>query len=377
MRLHGAVSAPLLRSPAPPCPPVEARAATTGTEERGERHLPWWMLAIGVVVLVASVLGAVLVGPFDIPPKAIVLALVGRLPFVTVHDGLQPLAAAALFQIRLPRVVLGAMVGATLAVSGAAYQGVFQNALADPYLLGVASGAGLGATAAIVLVHDPSAFAVNPVPLAAFVGAVIAVAATYVLGRSAGRARSPATLVLAGVAVAAFFTAVQTFLLQRNTAELQQVYSWILGSLANSSWQQVGEVAPYVAIGVTVILLASRLLDVMSVGDEEADSLGVRAERVRLAMVIAATLATAAVVAVSGLIGFVGIVVPHAVRLCVGTSYRRIVPLSLLFGASFLIIADVLARTVVAPGEIPIGVVTAALGAPFFLVVLRQARRMP
>ncbi|MDA8295956.1 MAG: iron ABC transporter permease [Actinomycetota bacterium] len=335
------------------------------------------MLAIGIAALAASMLVAVLIGPFDLPPRAIALALVGRLPFVTIHDGLGPLASAALFQIRLPRVVLGAMVGGTLAVSGAAYQGVFQNALADPYLLGVASGAGLGATAAIVLVQHPAALALNPVPLAAFAGAVVSVAATYVLGRSAGRARSSATLVLAGVAVAAFFTAVQTFLLQRNTAELQQVYSWILGSLANSSWQQVGEIAPYVAIGVAVILFASRLLDVMSVGDEEADSLGVRAERVRLAMVIAATLATAAVVAVSGLIGFVGIVVPHAVRLCVGTSYRRIVPLSLLFGGSFLIVADVLARTVAAPGEIPIGVVTAMLGAPFFLVVLRQARRAP
>jgi iron complex transport system permease protein len=177
--------------------------------------------------------------------------------------------------------------------------------------------------------------------------------------------------------VAAFFTAVQTFLLQRSSpGQLSTVYSWILGGLSTAGWGQVDLVLPYVGTAILVLLACRRLLDVMSVGDEEATSVGVRAERVRLVVIVAATLGTAAAVSVSGLIGFVGIIVPHTIRLLAGPSYRRILPLSVLFGAGFLILADLLARTVLSPAEIPLGVVTAFLGAPFFLVVLRQARRL-
>jgi len=202
------------------------------------------------------------------------------------------------------------------------------------------------------------------------------VVAAYALGRSGG-ARTATTLILSGVAVAAFLTAIQTYVQQRQSETLREVYGWILGRLTTAGWHEVLLVVPYALVSTTVILLHRRLLDVLAVGDDEASSLGLRAARVRLVVVAAATLATAAAVAVSGLIGFVGIIVPHTVRLLAGSSHRLLVPLSLVAGAAFLILADLVARTVTAPAELPIGVVTAFVGAPFFALVLRSARRVP
>jgi iron complex transport system permease protein len=181
--------------------------------------------------------------------------------------------------------------------------------------------------------------------------------------------------VLAGVTVVSFFTAVQTFVQQQHADTLQQVYSWILGSLPSSGWHDVGLLAPYVGFALAALLLHRRLLDVLSLGEEEAATLGVDVGRVRLVVVVAATVGTAGAVAVSGLIGFVGIVVPHAIRLVVGGSYRLVLPLSVVVGAGFLVLADVVARTVLSPAEVPIGVITAFCGAPFFAVVLRTSRK--
>jgi iron complex transport system permease protein len=334
------------------------------------------LVAIGTVVLVASALLGILVGPVGLSPAGILRELVDRLPVANVASGLSEQEAAILWQLRMPRVVLGGLVGAMLAISGAAYQGVFRNPLADPYLLGVAAGAGLGATLAVAYLPFGTGWLINPLPMAAFAGALIGVAATYVLGRSGGRARSTATLILAGVAVASFMTAAQTFVQQRNTETIRQVYGWILGTLGTAGWREVVLILPYVIVSGAALWLHRRLLDVMSVGDEEASSLGVRAARVRLIVVVAATLGTAAAVAVSGLIGFVGIIVPHTVRMLLGSSYRVVLPLSVVFGAAFLILTDLLARTVISPAEVPIGVITAFVGAPFFLIVLRSSRRL-
>jgi iron complex transport system permease protein len=281
---------------------------------------------------------------------------------------------AILWQLRLPRVVLGALVGGTLAASGAAYQGVFRNPLADPYLLGAAAGAGLGAT--LVIAYAPhSGLSGDLIPLSAFAGAGVAVVAAYVLGRSAGPAAAPAALVLAGVTVASFFTALQIFVQQQHVDTVQAVYSWLLGRLSTSGWREVGIIAPYAAASWLILLGHRRLLDVLAVGDEEAAALGVNVGRVRLLVVVAATIATAAAVAVSGLIAFVGIIVPHTIRLLVGGSYRVLLPLSIVIGAGFLVFVDVIARTVMSPAELPIGVVTAFFGAPFFAVILRTSRR--
>jgi iron complex transport system permease protein len=333
-------------------------------------------VAVAVGSLVGAVLSGVLIGPVSLSPSAVGRELLDALPFVDLPSGLSPAESAILWQLRLPRVALGGVVGSVLALSGAAYQGVFRNPLADPYLLGVAAGAGLGVTVAVAYGPDLGGISIDPRPLAAFVGALVAVAATYALGRSAGRTRTAATLILAGVAIASFLTAVQTFVQQQESETLRQVYTWILGTLSTAGWDQVLLVLPYATVAVTMILVHRRLLDVLSVGDEEADSLGVRSTRVRLFVVAAASLGTAAAVAVSGLIGFVGIIVPHTIRLAVGSSYRLVLPLSVAFGGAFLILSDLLGRTVVAPAEIPIGVVTAFFGAPFFLVILRRSRRL-
>ena len=244
--------------------------------------------------------------------------------------------------------------------------------LVDPYLLGVAAGAGLGATLAIAYGGTGVAGS-ELLPLAAFLGAAFGVACAYTLG-AAGGGRNPATLVLAGVTVVSFLTAIQTFVQQQHAQSLQQVYSWILGNLDTAGWHDVGLVAPYVLFSSAVILLHRRVLDVLSVGDEEAATLGINVKRVRLTVVVFATIGTAAAVATSGLIGFVGIIVPHAIRLLLGTSYRIVLPLSLLAGGGFLVLCDVLARTIVAPAELPIGVITAFFGAPFFAIVLRTSR---
>jgi iron complex transport system permease protein len=282
--------------------------------------------------------------------------------------------AAILSNLRLPRVVVAGLVGASLSASGAAYQGVFRNPLADPYLLGAAAGAGLGATIAVAFGPE-TAFAVT-VPFAAFVGAIVGVGLAYLLGRSSLGGRSATSLVLGGIAVASFLTALQTFIQQQRAETLRQVYSWILGRLGTSGWDDVRIALPSVLVALTTLWTVRRLLDVIEVGDLEAESLGLNVGRLRMVVVIAASLATAAAVSVAGLIGFVGIIVPHTVRILSGASYRSVLPLSMLFGASFLILTDVVARTAVAPAEIPIGVLTAVVGAPFFVFALRRGARV-
>ncbi|WP_155128191.1 FecCD family ABC transporter permease [[Actinomadura] parvosata] len=339
------------------------------TQAGPSRARPLWVVC-ALVVLAVSMIAALLGGAADISPWQVVLQVVDWLPLVHVDSGLAPVEQGLLYELRLPRVLVAAVVGGLLAMAGAGYQGVFRNPLADPYLLGAAAGAGLAATAAIVLLPSVA----GSIPVAAFLGAVGGVFLAYTLGNTAGRAGGTATLVLAGVAVTSFLTAIQTFVQQFKVEELQRIYSWILGDVGGG-WDQFWLVLPYAAVSAVLLLLHGRMLDVLSVGDEEATSLGVPAARVRLMVLLAASLATAAAVAVSGLIGFVGIVVPHVVRRIAGGSYRIVLPLSLIGGAAFLVLADLVARTVIAPAELPIGVVTMFVGAPFFVAVLRMTRR--
>jgi iron complex transport system permease protein len=328
----------------------------------GTRVRAWWIVA-ALGVLVASVTLAAMVGPVSLPPSGIWRSILDRLPFVEMDSGLTPRGDAILWEIRMPRVVLGVLVGSMLSAAGAAYQGVFRNPLADPYLLGAGAGAGLGATLAIAYIPNATDWLVDPLPLAAFVGGIIGVSLAYALGYSVRSGHTAVTLILAGVAVSAFLTAAQTLVQQRESDTLREVYSWILGSLATASWFEVRLALPYVVVALVVIVLGRRLMDILAVGDVEAGSLGIRPDRVRLILVV-----------VTGLIGFVGIIVPHTVRLLTGSSYRVIVPLSILLGGAFLVMADVVARTAQTPYEIPIGVVTAFVGAPFFAVVMRTSR---
>jgi iron complex transport system permease protein len=327
------------------------------------------------LILVIAVLIGVAVGPAGLSLQQVLDALATRLPW---HPRMpvSALDTAIVWQIRLPRVLLAVLVGSMLAGGGAAYQGIFRNPLADPYLLGVAAGAGLGATIVVV-----SGVSLTWQPLAAFAGATLAVALTYALGASAGPSGESAatrsgtgSILLAGIAIAALLTAFQTYLMQEHAQTLATVYAWILGGLSAATWSQVLLILPYVAVAAVALVAHRRLLDVLRVGETEATSLGVNVARLRLTVVMAATLGVAAAVAVSGLIGFVGIIVPHAIRLTAGPSYRVLLPVSMIGGAAFLVLADVVARTAQAPAEVPIGVITALAGAPFFLFVLRSRR---
>jgi iron complex transport system permease protein len=356
--------------------------AARGQAGGGAGRSPRLAALAAAAVLLAALAAGVSVGPADIPLRMVADALIGHLPWHPAVS-VSPIDSAIIWQVRLPRVLLGALVGAMLAGGGAAYQGVFRNPLADPYLLGVAAGAGLGATLVIIGVAGTSLL-----PVAAFAGAACAVALTYTLGASAGRRGDNAamaaggpgaqsgtgSILLAGIAVAAVFTAGQTYLQQSHTQNLQSIYGWILGGLSSATWPQVSLILPYVVVAGAVLVAHRRLLDVLRVGETEAGTLGINVPRLRLTVVAAATLGTAAAVSVSGLIGFVGIIVPHLVRLTAGPSYRIVLPVSMLGGGAFLVLTDIAARTLQAPAEIPIGVLTATAGGPFFLFVLRSRR---
>jgi iron complex transport system permease protein len=346
-------------------------AALVQARQRRVHGRTWAWVGGGVAFALAATLVGVAVGPAPIGVGSIVESAAAHLPFLGLHSHLSASDSAIVWQLRLPRVVLGLIVGAMLSCAGATYQGVFRNPLVDPYLLGIAAGAGLGAT--LMIAYAPGeAFNGDLLPVVAFAGGSLAVVIAYAIGRTSSR--GTATLVLAGVTVTAFLTAIQTFIQQQHAATLQPVYSWILGSLDTAGWHDVVLILPYAALSASVLLLHRRVLDVMTLGDEEASALGLRVGRIRLLLVAAATLGTAAAVAVAGLIGFLGIIVPHFVRLVAGGSYRTVLPLSLLVGGGFLVLCDVLARTIVSPGELPIGVVTAFFGAPFFAVVLRTSK---
>lgn len=335
-------------------------------------------VAITAAVTLAAFVVAVMVGPAGPSWWRVPLALVERFPGVDFDAGVSDAEWAIVWRIRMPRVVLGALVGGMLSLAGASYQGVFRNPLVDPYQLGAAAGAGLGATLALTTLRAfTRSWPIEPAPALAFVFAVGAVAVTYVVGSAWGGDRSGIRLVLAGVAVVAFVTAIQTFILQRNLEVVTEVYSWILGRLSGARWARVGQILPYVAVCAAVLVVHGRQLDTLRVGDDEAASLGVSVRRVRLVVVVFATLGTAAVVSVSGLIGFVGLIVPHAIRRMFGASYRLVLPLSMLGGATFLMLADIPGRVLTKPAEIPIGVVTAFFGAPFFLVLLRSKAARP
>ena len=315
-------------------------------------------------MLAVALLLAVTFGPVPLNLMKIVRTLFG------MPHGLIGTDRTILLQIRLPRVALAALVGAALAASGAAYQTVFRNPLADPYLLGVAAGAGLGATLAFI---GRSPGVTPSVPIFAFIGGVVAVGATLMLAGKRGH--DPATVLLAGIAFGAFATAIQTYLQQRNSAVLRPVYSWILGQLNGAGWSSVIDVAPYIIASLLTLHFLSRRMDALLLSDDEARSLGVNPRRLRLMVIVAATLATSTAVAASGLIGFVGIVVPHLIRSLTHRATSRAITTIAISGAAFLVLADLGGRTIVSPAELPIGVITAFVGAPFFLVVLRARGR--
>lgn len=360
------------------------RGASSGTAAAGGSgagprpaglHYPWKRIVAGLVVLALVATLASGRGSVGIPPLAVVKILVARVPLVELTPTWDETWDTILWRLRLPRIVLASMVGAALAMSGAAYQGLFRNPLADPYLIGVASGAGLGATVVMVTGVPHDLYGVSLLPAAAFVGAAAAVSVSYVVARSS--AGLPlTTLILAGVAVAYLTGAATTLLMLSSDPDLRPVLSWLLGSLKSAQWKHSLLLTIYMVPSLLVVLAYGRVLNVLQLDEVHARQLGVNLERAKLLLVVAASLATAAAVAFTGPIGFVGLVAPHAVRLVWGADYRALIPMAAIVGATFLILADLLARSVAAPGELPVGVVTAFCGAPFFLFLLRRRRQI-
>ncbi|EGK08892.1 FecCD family ABC transporter permease [Kroppenstedtia eburnea] len=289
---------------------------------------------------------------------------------LTGSEPVDPATEAIIWQIRLPRVILAAVVGMALAGAGVVFQGLLRNPLADPYILGVSSGAALGAAIAIFTGAGAAWLGGWTVPVWAFL--LAAVALFLVLGL-AGRGLNRSTLILSGVVIQAFFGAMLTFLIGISSAEeLQRIQFWIMGSVAAREWHHIYVVLPFLIPGLTLIWLMARQLNLFSLGERSAAHLGVPVRRIRMVLLLSATLMTAAAVAVSGTIGFVGLIIPHIMRRIVGPDHRVLIPAAVLAGGLFLVGADTVARTVMEPRELPIGVVTALVGAPFFAWQLKR-----
>lgn len=334
---------------------------------------------ISGLLLFAALLASVAIGAVYIAPGTVLRIVVAALPGL---DGLAAWLASStwpatattiVMQVRLPHTVLIALTGAALAGSGSAYQGLFRNPLADPYLLGVASGAGLGAVLAMSRQWPANWLGFYAVPVAAFIGASVTIFVVYSLART-GPTLQTTTLILAGVAVSAFATALTSFLMLRSGAELRRALGWLLGGAVLSGWEPVLAMLPYVSVGLLILLTMGHSLNVLQFGDDQAQQMGLNVERTKRLILLGASLTTAAAVAFSGVIGFIGLIVPHLVRLAWGPDYRHLTPLSILCGGTALLLADMVARVVLAPEVLPVGVVTALVGAPFFLWILYRAK---
>jgi iron complex transport system permease protein len=328
---------------------------------------------INLALLVAALIVSIAVGSVFIPPDTLLRMLVARLPGTGITPDWPASYTAILFAIRLPHTALIALTGAALAGSGAAYQGLFRNPLADPYLIGVASGAGLGAVLVMTVRPPTGTASLLSVPAAAFAGAAITVTLVYSLSRQR-RGLPTMTLILAGVAISSFASALTSFLMLRAQNELRRALAWLLGGSLMGGWEPVLAALPYLIVGLGVLVVSGHALNVLQFGDEQAQQLGLRVERAKFMLIFGATLATAAAVAFAGIIGFVGLIIPHLMRIWFGSDYRRLVPLSILAGSTGLLLADAIARVALAPQALPVGIVTALAGAPFFLWVLQRAR---
>ncbi|MGH2674026.1 MAG: FecCD family ABC transporter permease [Actinomycetota bacterium] len=334
---------------------------------------PRAVMATLVVLLAVAFLLAVGLGTVWIPPGTTLRLVAWKLGLAGQPPDVPASTAVILFELRIPRALLAVVVGSALAAAGAVFQALFRNPMADPAIIGVSSGAALGAIAAILLGGGVLAGGLG-IPAAAFLGALTVAFLVYRLARI-GPAVQVATLLLAGIAVAAVISAVISLVMSLAGEQIRSIYFWLLGGLAGRGWDALATAAPFVGVGAVLALLAVRDLNLMTLGEERAAQLGVEIERFkRLALATGALLAAAAV-SVAGVIGFVGLMTPHILRLVLGADHRRLVPASILGGAAFMVLADLAARTVRAPEEIPVGAVTALLGGPFFLFLLRRERR--
>lgn len=332
----------------------------------GQLSFVGWLTLLGACLSLALVI-SLGVGAVQVPVEQVLSALFGR-----PDPALRAADLTIIWDLRLPRAVLAALVGAGLAGAGGAFQSMFRNPLADPFVIGASGGAALGATLAIVLAGNGPLRGVST-SLAAFVGALGAVFLVYLLAASSGETIS--ALLLAGATLSTSLSAVVSLLMLLNDQKLQEIFAWLMGSFSGRSWPQLWASGPLILIGLGLLWLLARPLDALATGDDSARSLGLPLEQARVAIVCAASLVTAAAVASCGIIGFVGLIAPHIGRLLVGTGYRRLLPISALIGALMLLATDSLARSLMPPLELPVGIFTALIGGPSFLWLLRRRQQ--
>lgn len=335
------------------------------------------ILIVMVLVLAGLTVLATAWGAVSIPLGEVFAMLAQKIPLINrlLPGGeFSPVNQTIIWELRLPRVVLAGLVGMALALAGATFQGIFKNPMADPHIIGVSQGASLGACAVIVIGLRFDLGGMGAVPLAAFIGALGTVTLVYFLARTGGRV-PVMTLLLAGIAVGTLLSALVSLLIFFSDQLIHSIVFWLMGGFSARDWDYVKMALPYTLIGGGVILALARELNLMLMGEETAQHLGIEVETVKKVLLLAASLLTATAVSAGGIIGFVGLIVPHAVRLMVGPDHRILLPASALAGAIFLITADILARVLLAPTELPVGIITALFGAPFFLFLLHRNRR--
>lgn len=329
------------------------------------------ILPLLALLLLASIIFAAGIGAEHIPAAEILRNIWGHL---SGHNIIDSGHGTIIWEIRLPRIVLAVLVGASLAIGGALMQSLFHNPMADPYIVGVSSGGAVGAVLAITFGIEIHFFGVDPTTLFAFLGGVIVTLLVYLLSRRAGRV-PVATLLLTGIAVGGLLQAVTAFLILRQSQnDLRQILSWLMGSLEVASWSQVTGLLPYTIIGTLIAFALRRDLNILALGDETAHHLGINLERLKLLMIVVSALLAAAAVSVSGIIAFVGLIIPHLMRLLIGPDHRMLIPACLLSGGILLLWSDVLTRTLIPGQEIPIGIITSALGCAFFLYLLNSRK---
>ncbi|MFC1486745.1 FecCD family ABC transporter permease [Thermoproteota archaeon] len=350
--------------------------------DAGESHLRrvshwklYFVLLTGILLLVF--IFSLNIGFSHIPFDNILKILAKNVPILgdfVEFSGFSEVQESIIIHIRLPRVLGGALVGVALAVAGVAYQGIFRNPMADPYTIGAMGGASFGAAVAIVLGVGVALLGVNTVPIFAFIGALLSVFLVYAISREGPRVPIT-TLILSGLTVTIFFNALVTYLKLIAGDRLHALTFWIMGGFTYTNWTDVSTIFPLVIIGTIVVYLYARDLNILVLGEEQAQHLGVELEKVKKILLAAGALITAAAVSISGLIGFVGLIIPHLTRILIGPDHRILLPTSAIVGASFMMICDALARVIIAPTELPVGVITAVTGGPFFIYLLRRKSR--
>lgn len=332
-------------------------------------------LSVLLIIIVAIVSA---IGSANIKALDVYRVIFSKIPIINKYVNMEKITDAQfaiIWNVRLPRVILGILVGASLSVAGVSFQGLLKNPMADPYILGVSSGAALGATVAIISQFEYVKYGFSSITFAAFIGAITAVFIVYNIGKINNKL-STNTLLLAGVAVGQFFTAIMSFLIVVNSNDMSKIIYWTMGSLSGKGWNPVKTLSIPILLTIVVLIYYSKELNILLTGDETAKSMGVNVERTKEIILVLGTLLTSLVVSVSGIIGFVGLIIPHITRIIFGPDHRILLPCSAIVGAIFMIITDTISRTLISPVEIPVGIITAMFGGPFFIYLLRSKKKM-